>query len=140
MATPLQRRGRRGASAIEFALCLPIFVAIAFSIIEYGWVFFQQANVIAAVREGVRFGVTLQQDGACVPTDVLVDRVRTTLSGVGYNPDQVARATISVTCTGSSPEELLTIGTDVPYTPLVGIIPTPDKIHGDMTMILEYQD
>jgi hypothetical protein len=66
--------------------------------------------------------------------------VRTTLSGVGYNPDQVARAVITVTCAGTSPEELLTIGTDVPYTPLTGIIPTPTQIHGDMTMILEYQD
>lgn len=140
MRGSMPSRARRGASAIEFALCLPIFLAIVFSVIEYGWVFFQQANVIASVREGVRYAVTLPQNGSPSPDEAAIDRVRNTLLGVGYTSGQVSRATITATYNGSTPEETLTVAADVPYTSIIGLIPTPPTIHAEMTMILELQD
>ena len=134
-----RRARRRGASAIEFALCLPVFCALIFGIIEYGWIFFQQANVITAVREGARHGVTLDKNGSPTPDDAAVDRVKTTLRGAGYSDSMVDAATIGATYDGASPEETLTVSANVPYQPLIGIIPTPGTIHGEMTMILELQ-
>lgn len=135
----LSRAQRRGASAIEFALCLPVFCALIFGVIEYGWIFFQQANVIAAVREGARYSVTLDKNGTPAPDEAAIDRVKTTLKGVGYSDSMVAAATIGAVYTGASPEETITVSANVPYQAIIGIIPTPGTIHGEMTMILELQ-
>ena len=39
---------RRGASALEFALTLPVVMAILAGILEYGWYLFQLSNVVHA--------------------------------------------------------------------------------------------
>lgn len=140
MRSPSSRRRRSGAAAIEFALCLPIFLAIVFAIMEFGWVFFQQANVVAAVREGLRGAVPLAQEDDCVPANSAVDLVKTSLRRSGYTDAQITAATITQACTGSTPEEALTVTADVPYSALIGFVPTPDHIHAEMTMILELQD
>lgn len=135
-------RRRSGASAIEFALSLPIFLSIVFSIIEYGWVFFQESNVIASVRQGVRYAVTLQREGSCIAANEATDRVRTTLLGVGYSSSQVASASITQSCQGTGTADdpyTLRVSADVPYTPIIGLVPVPEYIHADMTMMLEDQ-
>ena len=133
---------RRGASAIEFALCLPIFCAIVFGIIEYGWVFFQQANVIAAVREGARLGVTLPRTSD--PEGTAIAEVRNTLRGVGYTSAQVDAATVTATVTDSTangaPSDAMTVVARVPYQQIIGMIPVPPEIHAEMTMMMEFQD
>ena len=55
MVTEKLRRWRdRGAAAVEFALVMPLLVMILFGIVEFGWMFFVQAQVAAAARVGVR--------------------------------------------------------------------------------------
>jgi len=126
---------RRGAAAIEFALCLPMICFILFGILEYGWVFFQHANVIASVRSGVRFAAT-QPTSSTVETDA-EDLVRTTLSGLGFNPSNVASAQVTATRNGSYPTETITVRAEVPYTPIAGLVPAPAEIAYEMTMLLE---
>lgn len=134
----LRRSRRRGAAAIEFALCFPIFIAILFGILEYGWIFYQQANVIAAVRSGVRFGVTQDPD---TQTSYLADAestVRTSLAGLGIRPADLADADIIASVSPSaSATNLLSVACTVPYTPVVGLIPTPTQISYTMTMLME---
>lgn len=48
---------RRGASAVEFALILPILVMITFGIIEFGAYMFNQQIITNASREGARAGI-----------------------------------------------------------------------------------
>lgn len=50
LATPGRRRDRRGVEAVEFAITLPIFLLLMFSILEYGWYMFQQNGVHDAAR------------------------------------------------------------------------------------------
>lgn len=140
MRPRITRRKRGGAAAIEFALCFPIFLAIVFAIMEFGWVFFQQANVVAAVREGLRGGVPLPQEDDCIAATGATDIVKASLRRSGYSDSQISAATITQACSGSTPEEALTVTVEMPYTALIGIIPTPDHIHAEMTMILELQD
>ena len=56
---------RGGSSAVEFALVLPIFVGLTFSIVEAGWFFFVNSAVDAANAKAARLIRTGQvQNGA----------------------------------------------------------------------------
>jgi Flp pilus assembly protein TadG len=54
----LFRRDReKGASAVEFAIVLPLLLTLVFGIMEAGWLFAQQVEVRNAAREGARLAV-----------------------------------------------------------------------------------
>lgn len=48
---------QRGASAVEFAILAPLFVALLFAIVEFGLVLYTKGMLTHASREGARFGV-----------------------------------------------------------------------------------
>jgi hypothetical protein len=50
-------RNHRGASAVEFALVLPLLIVILFGIIEFGLLMYNQAVITNASREGARAGI-----------------------------------------------------------------------------------
>jgi Flp pilus assembly protein TadG len=50
----LARRGQRGATAVEFALVLPIFLWVVFGLIQYGFYFFAMQSGTSAVGEVTR--------------------------------------------------------------------------------------
>lgn len=52
-----RRRSDDGASAVEFALVLPILLLLAFGIISYGTLFAQQLALNNGVRQGARLAV-----------------------------------------------------------------------------------
>jgi Flp pilus assembly protein TadG len=60
-------RQDRGASAVEFALVLPLLVTILFGVIDFGYFFGQFNEVRHAAREGARMAavsnVDFDQDG-----------------------------------------------------------------------------
>lgn len=127
---------RRGGAAIEFALVLPVLLGILFAIIEYGWMFLQQSNVIAAVREGARLGVTYATDNSPDAATVATDRTNEVLTGYG-----MTGATVLATYDGDSPDETLTVTVTAPYNALIGwggLV--PDNLTASMTMLLEIQD
>jgi Flp pilus assembly protein TadG len=51
---------QRGASAVEFAIFLPILVLLLFGIIEFGLVLYNKAMITNASREGARVGIVSQ--------------------------------------------------------------------------------
>lgn len=133
------RHQRRGGAAIEFALVLIPLLYILFGIIEYGWVFFQQSNILAAAREGARYGVTFSQTDTPTPGSAATTRVQDVLAT--YNIDS-GTASITAVQSGTTPSEVLTVTVVVPYQPLIGFpgVKTPDNLTGTMTMLLELQD
>lgn len=60
----LRRRGERGATAMEFALILPIFIALVFGIIEFGHAWYIYHAITNASREGARLGVRYRINAA----------------------------------------------------------------------------
>jgi hypothetical protein len=46
------RRQRRGVEAIEFAMILPIFIVILFSVFEFSYYIYQRGTAIDAARRG----------------------------------------------------------------------------------------
>jgi len=53
-----QTLSQSGASAIEFALILPVLLMILFGIIEFSILFYNKAVITNASREGARYGIT----------------------------------------------------------------------------------
>lgn len=56
--SPQQGDRQRGASIVEFAIILPLFVSLLFGVIDFGIALAQQINLQGAAREGARQGVT----------------------------------------------------------------------------------
>lgn len=59
----LRRRGDEGLAAVEFALVLPVLVAMLFGIVVTGLVFIGRMQVQAAAREGARAGAVASGQG-----------------------------------------------------------------------------
>ena len=51
---PARRRGERGAAMVEFALIAPIFIALVFGIISYGWMLSYRQGMSQAAAEAAR--------------------------------------------------------------------------------------
>jgi Flp pilus assembly protein TadG len=80
-------RRRRGASAVEFALCVPVLLLVLFAIVEYSRVLQIQNAVRQAAFEGARAGVALD----AVTSDV------TTAANNIINALGIKGATVTVT-------------------------------------------
>jgi len=63
---------RKGASAIEFALVLPVLVLLLFGIIEFSIILFDKAVITNASREGARAGIVFADPR---PTDAQISAV-----------------------------------------------------------------
>lgn len=48
------KHDQRGASAVEFAIILPILLTLLLGIVEFGYLFNQQISLTQAAREGAR--------------------------------------------------------------------------------------
>ena len=53
----MTRLNERGASAVEFALLLPVLMLILFGIIEFGMVMYSREVLTNAISEGARAGI-----------------------------------------------------------------------------------
>jgi Flp pilus assembly protein TadG len=60
----LFRRDReKGASAVEFAIVLPLLLTLVFGIMETGWLFAQINDIHHGAREGARLAAVNYEDG-----------------------------------------------------------------------------
>jgi hypothetical protein len=69
-----QTLSQSGASAIEFALVLPVLILLLLGIVEFGTLFYDKAMITNASREGAREGIAYVWDdidcgSLCHPTD-----------------------------------------------------------------------
>ena len=64
-AKPARRGVETGASAVEFALVMPILMLIVFGIIVYGMVFAQSLSLSNSARQAARSGVVDTAGGTC---------------------------------------------------------------------------
>lgn len=70
----------RGASMVEFAVVVPLFLLLVFGVIEAGWFFSQQVEIRNAVREGARIAVV---DFGSANATIAETCSRADLSGTG---------------------------------------------------------
>ena len=93
-------KGQRGASAVEFAVITPLFVALLFAIVEFGMVLYTKGMMTHAAREGARYGVvysTPRRDAVSIENEVkqylnlsgLTNEATVTVSGAGGNTGDI---------------------------------------------------
>lgn len=128
-----RHRAQRGLALIEMALVLQLLVLLTFAVIEYGWMFYRQGQVVNAARQGVRVGVAGSGTNADIEAQVL---------------DQMTRAGLadSYTLTVDPPDagamltgDLLTVTVSVSYERITGfgLLPAPENLTVHATMSKE---
>jgi len=104
---------QKGASAVEFALLLPVLMMVLFGIIEFGFALYQQAVLTNASREGARLGIV--QSIPAITTAQINAAIDTYLAPTGINPANVNRNIVAGAVTGAPVRVTLTL----PFTFLV---------------------
>lgn len=133
------RRARRGSTLLEFALVVPILLAMLIGIIEFGFPFKNHLTVANAVREGARAAALGRSTAAIqariesgavgvpgVPQDLSVTMQRDNGSDAdGYNYD----IPLGDNCSGSDCKNdapsgaMIRIHARVPHRTLTGLFP-----------------
>ena len=70
MGVRRQASRERGASLVEFALLLPVFMMLVLGMFSGGQAYNKKLDVTSATREGARFGATLDDSTANWATEV----------------------------------------------------------------------
>jgi hypothetical protein len=143
-----RRSGSYGGAAVEFAIVLPIFLAVVFGIIDWGWYYYQRFTLAAAVRDGIRFGVTFAlkddpwtqaQTRAIADLSVSGSPINSGSAGLSWGPSATASPG-RIAGDATTYQQYLTLSATYTYTPLVGFIPfLPTSMTYQMSMLLEVQ-
>jgi Flp pilus assembly protein TadG len=120
-------KSQSGASAVEFALILPILLLLVFGIIEMGFVLFDKAMITNASREGARTGISYR-----VPSftdEEISNVVNSYLGNALITFAESANPTMTVTRNGSNPGDELKVTVAYTYTSLIlpNLINSPVK-------------
>jgi Flp pilus assembly protein TadG len=122
-------RTERGATAVEFALIVPLLIVLVLGIVEFGHAFQVQGTLSAAAREGVRL-MALQNDPAAARAAV---RNAATSLKPGITDAQIAISPASCpVLNGGSTSVRLTITYPMPY--LTGFFGTGLNLTGTGVM------
>jgi len=103
-------RSEAGASAVEFALLLPLLMMILFGIIEFGMALYRQSILTNASREGARLGIV--QSVPAITDAQINAAIDNYLTPAGINPGNVSRTIVNGLVTGTPVRVTLTL----PYT------------------------
>lgn len=152
-------RGELGASAVEFALVLPIFLVVVFGCINYGVVFAQQISMNAGARDAARASVVQPLGGAAVTCAAVITQARTASATVGLTSTRVGvnvtgptgttcgsasgSTTVSGSgsakvCTGSADGGQLVVALSVTPQALVPMVPVPSSMTSTARFQCEY--
>jgi len=104
---------QQGASAVEFAVIAPLFIALLLSIVEFGMILYTKGMMTHAAREGARYGVvfsTPRRTAGEIETEV---KKYLNLSGL------TSPATVTVTGAGGNPGDILDVKVSYTYSFLV---------------------
>lgn len=88
------KHNEHGAALIEFALIVPILLALLIGIIEFGWIYNGYISITGAAREGARLAARGE------PTNVIGDAIEKH----AYNFDEENEGSISFTITEGYPD------------------------------------
>jgi Flp pilus assembly protein TadG len=138
------RNQRRGSNAIEFALTMPVFFGLVLGVIDFGYYFAAQAILDAAVLEGTRAGAVTDPASGADLEAIAENRAREIASLICGNDcdydcvDRDVLQNIPGVAEADVVRELdCTVEWDI--TPLVGFVPTPDKVDANCRQVLEWQ-
>ncbi len=136
------RGARRGASAVEFALILPVFVALIAAVMDLAWLAFQRSALSSSAALGCRVGALYDPglgdadwDGLEAAADA---GIREALAATGAACESET-CTIEVRSFGEAPGRSLgcTVRRDV--SPLTSLVLGPMEIEATIVVRMEWQ-
>src|SRR4030042_4241127 len=107
-------KNQDGASAVEFALVLPILILVIFAIIEFSVALYDKTMITNASREGARAGIAFRIPP--VTDEEIGNVVNTYLGSSLITFGTPAAANTTVTRNGSNPGDELRVSVDYAYT------------------------
>lgn len=110
--------GDGGAAAVEFALVLPILVALLFGIVEFGFAFNTQISMTQAAREGVRVVALNLEDAGGNPISG-VDATQDAFYAVAADMSRFS-ATVVDNCVDADPSDRARVSATYQYEPMLG--------------------
>ena len=123
-----------GASAVEFAIVLPILVLLVFGIIEFSVALYDKAMITNASREGARAGIVFRVPP--VTDEDIINIVNSYLGNHLITFGGPATANTTVTRIGSNPGDELKVTVNYTYTFL--LIPNfITSLSGGINMVAE---
>lgn len=136
-------RHRRGASAVEFALTLPVLVAMFAGMIDYGWYFWREALILNALRESTRAGALQSptssenagQCAACVTA--ATNAAKATLKNYGYDDLGITPTLERIPATGTPCTYAVRIDTSIPHERVFPLMPGPSTIDIDLVAMAQ---
>lgn len=117
------KRARRGSSALEFGLILPVLAALLFGVMDWAWYLFQQMTVVVAAGRGARIAGGLSGDDG--PEAAAEAETRAWLDSFGLDGDA---AEVSATINAGTDPQVITVSASLPYDAIVGMVPVPDQL------------
>lgn len=124
---------------MEFALTLPVVMIVLAGILEYGWYLFQLANVVHALRDGTRIGVTVPLDHPTPPIERAESHARAVMTGLGVPCEEEGGCVVTAVIAPGEEFDILNLSIEVEYTPIVGLLPAPALLQGSFTMMMQEQ-
>ena len=108
-------KGEKGQALVEFALLIPIFLIMVFSIVDFGMGFYSWITVTNSAREGARLGAVQATE------QLIIERVEDTAN----LPNQDEKMTVTVSGAQGQPGGSVVVQVDYDYdliTPLANLI------------------
>jgi hypothetical protein len=126
---------RRGNTVVEFALALPVLLAMLTGVADYGLYFMQRAAILNAAKDATRIAVASPENQS--PITMAEEHAAGIL--------EAGLTTCTDCSTVASVVDLdgwlaLQVRVTRPYEPLAGLIPAPGQVSAAVTMALEHQD
>jgi hypothetical protein len=101
------RKGNQGATVVEFAMVLPLFLLLLFGIIEFGRYFFVQHTLQFATREGTRLalvgGTLAGPDGNPLSRTASIIKEIKDNASLAVNPAEISISIFPITASYSDP-------------------------------------
>jgi Flp pilus assembly protein TadG len=115
------RREERGAALVEFALVVPLLMAMMCVIIDFGLALHTLNNLTSALREGARYGAVLNPEP--VANDARIrDRVVAYMSSYASNTLAPSAVTVVVETVSGVKNVRVTVANYI-YTPVTPLAP-----------------
>lgn len=140
-----QRRNPESArTVVEFAIVLPLFLAMLFGTIDFGWYLYQKFTLMSAVQTGVRAALSVTEAETPGPWAAARDAAKAALaSGGAIAPTSVTWSPTDPTLqlTSSKPTRAITLTGTYTFVPLVGFVKMPSTtLTYTATMLLDAQN
>ena len=133
-------RDESGQNTVEFALILPILLAILFGIIDFGWLFFNMAMVANSTRAGARYAiVNIENAGDTATLQTMVDtKIRNGLPTYLTKPSADLDVKVVEGVTAASPYDdciEVTVDVKIPlFTPVISTVTGHQYYHMKKTV------